>query len=144
MSVQNRNVAPETSIVIHGMTESFLPASYFLYCTTSSTKQNIFTISTLTQLPYLSQNSFLRKENVAVRHTVNHGSSLECQLISNCSWAPIHFHYYHLFPSSCQTGHPIHCHTVSCLHTCTGTLCLSQSENHNSEKQVTIFYSPTI
>lgn len=133
MSVHNRNIAPESQ-QSNAWYERVCPAaSYFPYSTTSSTKDNISTISRATQLPKLSQNSFLRMENMVVGHMVNHGSSSECQLISNCSLAPIHFHYCHLFPSSCQTVHPIHCHIVSCLRTCTGTLCLSQSENHNSK-----------
>jgi hypothetical protein len=66
MSVHNRNVVPEANEVMDGMTQSFLPASYFPHSTTSSTKRNIFTISISTQLPYLSQNSFPKMENVTV------------------------------------------------------------------------------
>lgn len=77
MSVHNKNVAPEANEVMHDMTQSFFLANYFPYSTTSSTKHNIFTTSISTQLPYLSQNSFLSMENVTVRHKVNYGSTSE-------------------------------------------------------------------
>jgi hypothetical protein len=75
MSVNNTNVAPDDNEVMHGMTQSFLPASYFPYSTARSTKHNIFTTSISKELPYLSQNSFLSTENATVRHRVNYGTS---------------------------------------------------------------------